>query len=442
MPSRVIGQQPKPRALIFGFDDPMAERIGSVFPTWRSINRFDDVEQKEWDVVITTLAAELAEPHLYVIGLGCESYPMVPAGTIPDSFGWFHSPTQPEESSKATNTYVRWAEYSKATMLELPENLPAGIDRLVGAELVPLARRQDYHYGLGLNDLSPKAITLWANIFEPFLITGQGQYIAGQFLRPGGKSVCWCFPDYAVALTPIIVQVAVREWYKRDPETFPSAEWVNDPLWRTPAENRIASELDELEAKRAAILMELDEQQQDLVDALSAAKRSAEAHERLLLTARSNDLVRAVTECLSDLGFGVTNMDEVYPLGDRREDLQVTASDVPDWIALVEVRGYRRGAQSDDLQRIGRFSKRYLRDNGKDADALWYVVNQFNEDSPAVRPPVLASKEPELAEFANDDGAAIDTADLFRLWMAVKEQRLPAGEARSRLMQTRGRFTF
>jgi hypothetical protein len=269
-----------------------------------------------------------------------------------------------------------------------------------------------------------------------------GQCLAGRFLRPYAESECWCFPKYAISITPEIVKVALHEWQKRDPETFPSAEWVIEPPWRTPAENRIATELHELEAKRAAILAELDEQQEVLVAALSTARRSAEAHERLLLTARGDDLVQAVTECLVDLGFSATNMDDVYPAGDRREDLQVTAREVPEWVALVEVRSYRRGAQSDDLQRIGRFSKRYLRDNGREADALWYVVNQFNEDNPAQRPPVLASKEPELAEFANDDGVAIDTTHLFRLWMAVKSGRLTAEEARSRLMQAGGRFTF
>jgi len=204
----------------------------------------------------------------------------------------------------------------------------------------------------------------------------------------------------------------------------------------------VAKELEDLESKRIAIFAELDERQQRLEAELTEAKRSADAHERRLLTAKGDDVVRVAAECFSDLGFDVANMDEVYPEGDRREDLQVTVRETPEWIVLVEVRSYRGGAQSRDLLRIGRFSKRYLRDNGKDADALWYVVNQFNEDNPALRQPVLASNEPELEEFANDGGVAIDTADLFRLWMAVRDGRLTAEEARSRLIQARGRFVF
>ena len=108
----------------------------------------------------------------------------------------------------------------------------------------------------------------------------------------------------------------------------------------------------------------------------------------------------------------------------------------------MEVRGYRRGAQVRDLLRIQRFRTRYLKDNDKDADRLWYVVNQFCEGDPENRPTVLASNEAELEAFAEDNGLAIDTTHLFQLWMAVREDRLAAEEARSRLMQAQGRFTF
>jgi hypothetical protein len=196
------------------------------------------------------------------------------------------------------------------------------------------------------------------------------------------------------------VEVALQEWRKRDPETFPVTDWANKAMWRTPDENRIASELDEHAAKRAAILAELEEQQLELVAALSAAKQSAEAHERLMLTARSGDLVRVAETCLSDLGFSVTNMDKIYPAGDRREDLQVTASDMPDWIALVEVRAYRRGASAGDLTRMERFRTRYVLDKGKLPDTLWYIANQFLEDDPGTRPRILASNQSELDAFA------------------------------------------
>jgi hypothetical protein len=298
------------------------------------------------------------------------------------------------------------------------------------------------HQLLGTNDSRPETQEELTNCMKPFVATRYGDCLAGSFPRPGARSECWCFPDYANSLAFEIVEVALREWHRLDPDTFPLADWIDQALWQTPDERRAAKELEDLESERTTFLARLAERQQHLEAKLTEAKQSADAHERRLLTARGDDLVHVVAKCFSDFEFDVTDMDKVYPEGDRREDLQINLEEVPDWIALVEVRSYRGGAQSSDLLRIGRFSKRYLKDTGKDADALWYVVNQFIEDNPGLRSPVLASNEPELAEFANDGGTVIDTADLFRLWMAMEDGRIAAEEARSRLMQAPGRFVF
>jgi hypothetical protein len=74
MPVPVLGKNPKPAVLIVGFDDAIAERIGRLFPARQVIDHLDEVEQQEWDVLITTRSVLGAEHHLYVIGLGCEAY--------------------------------------------------------------------------------------------------------------------------------------------------------------------------------------------------------------------------------------------------------------------------------------------------------------------------------------------------------------------------------
>jgi hypothetical protein len=212
--------------------------------------------------------------------------------------------------------------------------------------------------------------------------------------------------------------------------------------WRTPAENRIATELGRLQGERIRVLDEMDIRQRQLEEELSDATESASEGARLLLTAQGDALVDIVEKCLTSMGFGVTNMDKIYPEKDRREDLQVTASEAPDWLALVEVRGYRGGAQVNDLMRLERFRTRYLRDKGTEPTAVWYIVSQLFEDDPSTRPPILQGNEAELATLGEGGGLAIDTADLFRLWMAVEEGRLTAEEARSRLIGAQGRFTF
>jgi hypothetical protein len=105
---------------------------------------------------------------------------------------------------------------------------------------------------------------------------------------------------------------------------------------------------------------------------------------------------------------------------------------------MVEVRGYKRGAQLKDLLRLGRFRTRFVQEEFRLPNAMWYVVNQFAEDDPAARPPVLSANPNEMATFAEDDGMAIDTADLLRLWLAVQAGIRSTDEVRSALVRLTG----
>jgi hypothetical protein len=325
---RVIGKNPKPAALIVGFDGALAERIKMLFPASQVIEYLDEVEQKEWDVLITTRSALGAENHLYVIGVGCDAIVRPGYAELPSAFGPFHFETAADDASTG---WVRWTGPSRAKELHVAENLSPSVERLIVTRLAPLAEEENSHQWL-----HPRGP------LEPFLSTILDQCLAARFLRPGGKSECWCFPHYAVGITPEIVAVAMHEWQKRDPETFPVMDWTSRAMWRTTDENRIARALEELEADRAATIARLDSQEQELDAQLLDARRSADIDERRLLTGQGDDLTGVVAKCLSDLGFDVRNMDEIYPAGDRREDLQVTAPEASGWIAIVEVRGYRR----------------------------------------------------------------------------------------------------
>jgi hypothetical protein len=297
-------------------------------------------------------------------------------------------------------------------------------------KLVALAQSEESH-----QLLQPESV------IEPFLTTLLNEYLAGRFFRPGAKSECWCFPHYAVGIAPEIVKVALQEWQERDPETFPVVDWTKKTIWRTPDENRLVGKLDELNTRRAAILSDFDQRQEQLEAELMEARQSAETNERLLLTAQGDDLVNIVAGCLSELEFHVMEMDDVHT-DERLEDLRII-SPGQNWTALAEVKGYSGGAKSNDLLKFGRYWLRYFQEKGREPDAGWYIVNQFLQDDPSARRPILLGNDAALSTFiADNNGLAIDTADLFRLWMAVKEQRLTAEDARSRLIQASGRFTF
>jgi hypothetical protein len=440
---RIIGRKPKPRALIRGLDEEVAEQVKALFPTWREVRFLAEVDQQEWDVLVTNKTVDEshqssspAKPHLYVVAIGCESYFPWPGARLLGNFGRCRFPGENE-----ANATVHWSWSVKATEFVVPANLPGPIERLVNQILLPGVRDRDDHKVAAPHDVS--LLKDWPKVVHPFLLTTSRQCLAGKFTRAGSeRAECWFLPDYMEEFASEWVQVALAEWYKLDSATFPSAAWVDLRRWRTPAENQLTGQLEQLRASRSEFLARSEAEEQAVLAKLGDAKQAAESHERILLTGARKELVAAVASCLSDLGFKVKDMDEVYPAGDLREDLQVRNPDVAGWVALAEVRGYRGGGQIRDLQRLDRFRRRYMRDHGEDVDRAWYVVNQFKEDDPESRPPVLASNEPELMEFADDGGLALDTADLFQLWMAVREGRLDRSDARRQLMEITGRFVL
>lgn len=436
MAARIVGRKPKPRALIQGFDDEIAEKLMGLFPTTRRIGSLGEVAQDEWDVLITTETVYGAIPRLWVVAFNGTVMSWSPGGPRVITLGQCQfSGRKPQECPS-----IRWSGRVKATEFVVPDNLPGPIERLIDATLLPAAREHEDHMELLPDDLT--LLQEWPSVVLPFLLLRTGRCVAGRFPRVGGRTECWCLPEYMKDMAPQWVEAALGEWYKRDPQTFPSAAWVDAPRWRTSDENGLADQLEALRGKRAEMLASMAAAEEALLAKLGEAKQAAEARERTLLKGTGEGLEAVVAECLTDLGFNVQNMDKVYPSRDRREDLQVTDSDNPGWVALVEVKGYTTGARVNDLLRFGRFRTRYVQDHGEDAAAVWYVVNQFNEDDPGIRPPVLASNEAELETFAANGGLAIDTADLFQLWMAVRGGSVTATQARAALVRATGRFVF
>ena len=70
-----------------------------------------------------------------------------------------------------------------------------------------------------------------------------------------------------------------------------------------------------------------------------------------------------------------------------------------------------------------------------------YIVNQFVGQDPNERPPILAANPAELEAFA-EDGVAIDTATLFRMWRAVQVGELEPHTARDLIRMAKGRFVW
>jgi hypothetical protein len=181
--------------------------------------------------------------------------------------------------------------------------------------------------------------------------------------------------------------------------------------------------------------------QLDGLDArLQALGLAADASERALLTSQGETLKALVAKALRHLGFAVEDIDAARPQGDKLEDLRVKNSDQDEDLVLVEVRGYKGGAQLSDLMRMQRFAMRFHKDEGHLPHRLWYVVNHSLAEDPGQRAPALASNPTEVEAFADSDGLVVDAVELFKVWKAVDAGILDSAQARAMMIEATGRF--
>jgi hypothetical protein len=293
------------------------------------------------------------------------------------------------------------------------------------------------------SDLSRKR-TPALDVVEPFLLAGARGVIAGAFtqadamLNPGGR--VWLLP-LGLPTPAAWVRLALREFSGLDPERVPSPpDWWTTGSWATPEQRNARSALRETTERREQVLRELSVDIAQALDAAVEADLRATAGALRLLTADGDELEEAVLDALTAFGFIATVMDEVYPPGDRREDLQLRDPDVDGWLALVEIKGYSRGAAVNDLARIERHTSRFAADNaGALPSAKFHVVNAFKGTDPASRPAAIPNDD-ELREFAAGGGLLIDTRDLFTAWCSVESGARESTDVRRSLRESAMRW--
>jgi hypothetical protein len=274
---------------------------------------------------------------------------------------------------------------------------------------------------------------------EPFTATADGKALVGRYQR-SKTAEAWLLPSDVPDLTAWVT-AALTEWHRLAPDRFPgSPDWSRRPEWATDSERALLDEVASLREERLSVTARLDAREQELEAELERARRAGDVYERALLTAQDDELVQAVLRALTELGFTVVDADKAAEETERLEDLRVSDPAEPHWLALVEVKGYGKGAQTSALTQFLRFDRRYQKRTGRAPDALWYVANQFKDRDPASRQLILQSNEQDVATFAEVGGVVIDTVELFRLIDAVRRAALTRADARVALRRAAGRF--
>lgn len=435
-----VDVKPRPRALLEDLDEEKQTAVSGLFPFEMAVSFIDRTFDSDWDVLITGQPGEVGRSAgLFVVAFGAER-----ATSLLPLDG-----RNPENAADPRR--VQWMGTSAARDLFIPAGLPDVIEALVRKDLLAgfeqggrsrrylRVQRGDRMVGW----LDEKNQT---DYLDPFLTASDGSVLAGRVRRApteagqeGALSECWLLPGW-VAHPEEWVKTAWKCWAEAAPKRIPAPPaWADSAEWHTPDEARIAGERARLKAALVEAFEEFKSADGALAHAFDEAKKSAEDGPRRVLQTQSGDLVTAVQALLNDLGFAVQDMDLVHPEGDRREDLRI--GDEGDYEAIAEVRGYGRGAQSNDLLRLGRFAGLYQQETGKRPSAQWYIVNEFLKDDPGTRPSrPLASKPDDVREFGENPGIVISTVALYRLWQRVAVGSMSKEEARQQLKECRGYF--
>ena len=429
---RLIGAMPRPRILCMDFPDEVVSSLRESFATVEAIQRLNEVEQSEWDLLVTRSEADEAAPHLWMLVFQRELLTRQSCGSVysPQNSPWNH-----------TVGYYRW---SRARTLAIPRNLDPMLLSLAEHALVPKARGRDLHPILTLLQHfggvhqslgDPPMITR-------FLETSDGLPIAGSIMRSEAASQVWCLPAYVGDPSPWVV-TACRYWNKYAPDVFPvRRDWRAAPEWATGSEENLRELIADLDMRQAQANLAMDNERISLDDQLNAVSIAADANARRLLTEQGRPLVEAVMSGLQSLGFAVEDMDPEWGSDPKREDLRVTDRADAGWAAIVEVRGYTRGAALNDLVRLhGRFRTLYNLATGNFPTRTWYVVNHHLEDDPPERPLILSNHDAELTAYGEDGVMALDTRMLFRLLIAVERGDVSREDCREKLRNATGRFT-
>ncbi|MEO6500564.1 MAG: hypothetical protein ABIQ09_01485 [Jatrophihabitantaceae bacterium] len=430
--------------IIRGFHDAadIVTCLAALAPTHIHVESLREVNQAEWDVLVTDerLDEERSTPfgsythrpvegHLYVVYRAPAPGTQIVEG---DSGRW------------SGDIRREWNHIRRE--LRRSADIPTRIQPLVEQLESVLRQRSSHEHFISKKLLAsgPSAGHTTSRLapppLSPFAETADGRILAGRYDR-SPTAEAWLLPSDVPDLNAW-VSASLAEWHTRDRDRFPgSPEWSRQLAWATHDERQLLSDLSTVRSELEATLERLNERERELTAMLATTQQAADTYERALLTANNDLLVQAVLRALTELGFIVTDADLSPEQTEKLEDLRVEDPTVPGWVALGEVKGYGKGAQTGALTQFIRFERRYRTRTGRQPDALWYIANQFKDRDPASRQKILQGNEADVSNFAEVGGLLLDTVELFHLLDAVRSGRTTADEARRTLRETTGRFS-
>lgn len=373
-----------------------------------------------WDalVVVGKLPSYIPRAsHLRVVQLGGQ-----PIGTFAGKGG------------PRSNDYSISRNRTPGHELVIPHGLGDARTEFVKQHLIPILPEKPHD-----RSAIPKPVLATDEEWCPILENADGRAIAVVYRPHNYAQEVWYLPEEGTAVLDAVIALAFEEWSAQAPERFPSSpKWTTREQWMSAHHHqRICAaheKTHQLENQIAQLTTEIETQETELEKIHDEAARSF--HQRLL-TEYDDALVDAVAQTLEVLGFAVVNLDKQLAPGEpKMGDLLVSEGE---WKAVVEVKGYTKGAKANDLLTVNRHRRMYERKHDS-VQGVWYVVNSWRLTSPDSRQKMLNGFDDHIEEFGQDDGLTVDTRDLFKLLKQVESDDLDAAEARKTLVAQTGRL--
>ena len=453
VPGSVVNALPRPRVLVLTGEVAGVAVLGdtSDLPgTYREIASLAEVDQREWDVLVTTepFASVRRSP---VSGLHAEDWER--AGShlfvlyvFPEPSFWstqlvdFNVSTDGEAEGFASRADTARSIVARAGVagheMRTVSSLPEPIQDLVRHELLPAVECRASQFGLAASGepLEPAILR-----FRPFLYGPDDLVMAASYQTGEGRSV-WLVPQDAGALRSWF-ELALAEWALASPATFPTvSSWQTRETWDTHAERVARGRLAELAAVHEEQQIAYEARRAGLEEEMAVARSEADGGAKRLLTAQGDEFQSAVLDALRTLGFGVRDMDLIWPERERREDFRVTSAEDPEWLVIADATSVAKGTQGSKISAVLGYVAKYMIDEKPTrTPGVWIVVNRFLARDPNQRGDVY--REDDLDVLLSNAGLAIDSAALYLLLQHAEGDPNGAQRCRTWLRGQSGQVT-
>ena len=404
---------PRPRVAAIGLDQEQINAIEPLCGTLHDVasweNYLDGFSATETDIAVMAAAWAQEFPRsLHVLALAPQAL----------QTRWYHR----DEGHFPGFAALR-SEDNTEHELSVPENDLEHYKELAG-DLAKLLWHD--------SDDAPETISLtreWEADPEHLVETKSGRPVALRYQRTHlgqGKGL----PVVTLALPHVNNLTAwfrafLQDVHQIHPQSVPTPPpRLSQPSdWYTPEQNLLASQM-------ANIGTEIEQLQTSRMRLENEMRIEAERAEAGILRALWNDgddLVDAVEEILSGIGFRVRNMDnEKSPDESNREDLRLTVPGDDEWEAIVEVKGFPNDTKSSEARQVREYRDLYRDENGRFPDMTLWITNPHRRKDPSSRPP----PNPALDEVTRvAETVHIQTVDLFPIWRDVAEDRMESDDA-------------